>query len=169
MVDWTRADGWDIEDGPAHINQPGMTTHFWLTAQTVGGRAQYTVNYKEHEMDDAWTTCTPLIERGQGDFRWTQNTLEPWDPQTQGYAYDKAISIVLQAANSNTLRLEGEITIDGEKELVILLVAEGAVKSPNGNEALMVILTSAHFVPTSVAKLYGLQKDQDGTAHAKPH
>src|SRR5690242_18044419 len=126
MIAWDRADGWAIDDGPKNVFLPDHATVFRLVEDKSSGFTRYKVDFDDGFMPTAWRDAVFDV-RGQSPLVWSENLLNPWSG-AEKINYNEAIGLVMQDASTDTLRLEGEITIEGKKAIIILVGSENAVK-----------------------------------------
>src|SRR5690242_3352573 len=126
MIDWARANGWEINDGPKNVFLKDHDTVFKLDEDTSSGSVRYRVSFDDGFMPEPWRNATFEI-RGQSPLVWSEDAHDVWSKSEQT-DYNSAIGMVMQDASTDTLRLEAEIEIDGKKNMIILLGAENAVK-----------------------------------------
>jgi len=167
MVDWVQAEGWFVQTGPLHLFRSSKDSAFRLTKKTrVGPRDSYLVEFNPGEMDDVWGKEVVLIERGTKPLKWKAEKLRTFDAEDGKIRdqYRDGINASMPSANADTLRLVGEIEVDGEKEIVIFVIAEGAVKDDAGVAHDLLIMSLS-----SDLELFGTMKlMEDGTGHSRP-
>jgi hypothetical protein len=155
MPNWTRP--FILNDGPGYVVTPGA--ELVLTYVREGTRDTYQVTGTG--LDPAWNGCW-LVPRGSEELVWKQKQLKKWDAK-QEYTYDKRLRSTLRAADANTIRLEGEITVGGKKELVVLFIAPNAVTLDDGVTKQDVLI-----IRSVMKSLFDMTLDQDGTGHGNP-
>jgi hypothetical protein len=159
--DWEPAKGWLINMGPDRVYEEGKTCAFKLTPRKEGNLPYYEVTYQAGEMDDVWSGCR-LYWRGQRHATWVNRKLANWAKNLE-YEYDKTIESYLLRVDTDTMRLEGEIEVDGRNEAVTMFLGREALVDGTPKH-LLIIITRTRF-PWSQPRA---ALNQDGTAHAKP-
>lgn len=145
-----------LNDGPENVVVPNAILELELKME--GSKVTYMV--KGTPPTPAWKDCW-LVPRGSKAFEWNEAKLDKW-AANQKLNYDKLIKKALKEATADTERLEGEITVENKKELVMLFIGPEAVLLPDGTKQDIVIIRSVD------ENLIDLKLLQDGTGHGNP-
>lgn len=157
MPVWERT--YVVNEGPLPVCVPG--SEITLTAAKEGTIDVFKVTGKG--LDPCWNNSWFVPRGDKEELPWMEKQLPEWAANDQYlYIYDKRLVSALRYANANTLRLEGEITVNGKKELVLLFIAQNACSLPNGSKRDILVIRSV------MESLLDLTLDQDGTGHGNP-
>jgi hypothetical protein len=157
---WERE--WTVSEGNSTITGGHQPSVFTLVKRTGPGPTCYAIEYQAGELPDAWEE-TVLVRRGSAALTWNGEKLNPWTA-AETMAYRNGIITMLTQTNTNTIRLEGEVSLDGSMRRVLLFIAHDAVqKSADELEDLLIVRSETNFAWTDSNGVVG--PIEDGTGH----
>lgn len=159
---WERE--WKLNAGSAVISgPPPQESVFELVRHDAQGITFYTVQFGEGRMPASWEGVK-LFPQGSTPRAWSNGKLPAWTG-TQGPAYSTGIAKHLSLTDSDTERLEGELSSGGAKVKVWLFRAADAVDRPAPNNDLLIVRTRSALPWSNAAAAGGVGPIEDGTGH----